>query len=65
MKSIFSFPMARTFGLGTAAKIDSIEIRWNSGKIETIKDVEVDKFHAILEGEGIVSVDKIRPKMKK
>ena len=53
------------FGLGTAAKIDSIEIRWNSGKIETIKDVEVDKFHAILEGEGIVSVDKIRPKMKK
>ncbi len=53
------------FGLGTAAKIDSIEIRWNSGKIETIRDVEVDKFHAILEGEGIVSVDKIRPKIKK
>lgn len=53
------------FGLGAATKIDSIEIRWNSGKIETIKDIEVDKFYAVLEGEGIVSFDKIRPKMKK
>lgn len=53
------------FGLGKATKIDSIEIRWNSGKVETIKDVEVDKFHAILEGEGIVPFEKIRPKVKK
>jgi hypothetical protein len=53
------------FGLGAATKIDSIEVRWNSGKIETIKDVEVDKFLAILEGEGLVPVEKIRPKMKK
>ncbi len=53
------------FGLGKATKIDSIEIRWNSGKIETIKDVEIDKVHAILEGEGIVPVDKIRPKIRK
>ncbi len=53
------------FGLGKATKVDSIEIRWNSGKVETIKDVEADKFHAILEGEGIVSFDKIRPKPKK
>lgn len=53
------------FGLGKATKIDSIEIRWNSGKIETIKDVEVDKFHAILEGEGVVPFEKIRPKVKK
>lgn len=53
------------FGLGKAPKIDSIEIRWNSGKVETIKDVEIDKFHAILEGEGIVPFEKIRPKMKK
>lgn len=53
------------FGLGKVTKIDSIEIRWNSGKIETIKDVEVDKFHAILEGEGVVPFEKIRPKVKK
>jgi hypothetical protein len=53
------------FGLGKATKVDSIEIRWNSGKTETIKDVTADKFHAILEGEGIVPIEKIRPKIKK
>ncbi len=53
------------FGVGKATKVDSVEIRWNSGKTETIKNVEVDKFHAILEGEGIVAADKIRPKLKK
>ncbi len=53
------------FGLGKAAKADEIEIRWNSGKIETLKDVAADKFYGVLEGEGIVPFDKIRPKMKK
>lgn len=49
------------FGLGKSAKADSIEIRWNSGKVETLKDVAVDKFYSILEGEGIVPFEKIRP----
>ncbi len=53
------------FGLGKATKVDSIEIRWNSGKTETIKDVAADKFYAVLEGEGIVPFEKIRPKTKK
>jgi hypothetical protein len=53
------------FGLGKAIKIDSIEIRWTSGKVETIKDVAIDNFHAVFEGEGIVPFDKIRPKVRK
>jgi hypothetical protein len=53
------------FGLGKATKVDSIEIRWNSGKVETMKDVSADKFYGILEGEGIVPFEKIRPKAKK
>jgi len=53
------------FGLGKATKADSIEIRWNSGKVETLKDVAADKFYAVLEGEGIVPFEKVRPKMKK
>lgn len=53
------------FGLGRAAKVDSVEIRWNSGKVEVLKDVEVNKFHSVLEGEGIVPFEKIRPKPKK
>ncbi len=42
------------FGLGKATKIDSLEIRWPSGKVETLKDLEADKFYCVLEGEGIV-----------
>jgi hypothetical protein len=52
------------FGLGKAMKADSIEIRWNSGKIETLKDVAADKFYAVLEGAGIVPFEKIRPAAK-
>ncbi len=53
------------FGLGAATKVDSIEIRWNSGKTETIRDVPADKFYAVLEGEGIVPFEKVRAKIKK
>ncbi|MGI9035810.1 MAG: CRTAC1 family protein [Pyrinomonadaceae bacterium] len=49
------------FGLGKSTKIDSVEIRWTSGKVETLKDVPADKFYSILEGEGIVPFEKIRP----
>src|SRR3984957_9866387 len=41
------------FGLGTAAKIDSVEIRWPSGKTEILKDVPADKIYSVLEGQGI------------
>ena len=53
------------FGLGKASKVDLIEIRWNSGKVETLKDVAADKFYAVLEGKGIVPFEKIRPTLKK
>ncbi|MEP7039268.1 MAG: ASPIC/UnbV domain-containing protein, partial [Acidobacteriota bacterium] len=53
------------FGLGKAMKADEVEIRWNSGKTETIKNVAADKFYGVLEGEGIVPIEKVRPKFKK
>jgi enediyne biosynthesis protein E4 len=49
------------FGLGAATKIDSVEIYWPSGKVETLKNLAVDKFYSVLEGQGIVPFDKIRP----
>jgi len=49
------------FGLNTATKIDSLEIRWPSGKIETLKNLDADKFYSVLEGQGIVPAEKIRP----
>jgi enediyne biosynthesis protein E4 len=41
------------FGLGNASKIDSVEVRWPSGKTETFKDVAADKIYTIAEGQGI------------
>ncbi len=41
------------FGLGSAMKIDSLEVRWPTGKTESFKDVAADKIYAITEGQGI------------
>jgi hypothetical protein len=49
------------FGLGQATKIDFAEIRWPSGKLETFKDLEANRFYSALEGQGIVPPEKIRP----
>jgi hypothetical protein len=38
-----------TFGLGDATKIDSITIRWPSGKRQTLQPLELDKLHVIEE----------------
>ncbi len=49
------------FGLAKATKIDSVEIRWPSGKTETLQNLDANHFYAILEGQGIVPPEKIRP----
>jgi hypothetical protein len=52
------------FGLNDSTKIDSLEIKWPSGKVETIKDLKADQFYSVLEGSGVVDRDKIVPKKK-
>jgi hypothetical protein len=49
------------FGLDKATKIDSLEIHWPSGAEETLKNLDADKFYSVLEGQGIVPAEKIRP----
>ena len=41
------------FGLGKAEKVDTIEIRWPSGQVDTLKDVKVNQLIYVKEGEGI------------
>ncbi len=41
------------FGLGSAAKIDSVEVRWPTGKTESFKDLAADKIYTFIEGQGI------------
>jgi enediyne biosynthesis protein E4 len=40
-------------GVGPAAKIDSIEIRWPSGKIDKLVNPPLNKYVKVVEGEGI------------
>jgi hypothetical protein len=42
------------FGLADAEKIDDVELRWPSGKVEHLKLPAVDKIFTIEEGKGIV-----------
>jgi hypothetical protein len=40
------------FGLGPATRADLIHVRWPSGKIDVLRDVEVDRVLAINEGSS-------------
>jgi len=42
------------FGIGSAAKIDSVEILWPSGKTEKLGPVAVNAATHVVEGRGIV-----------
>ena len=40
------------FGLGSAAKIDWVEVRWPSGLLEKFDNLAVDAIHTLKEGSG-------------
>jgi hypothetical protein len=42
------------FGLGKAEKVDLLEIRWPSGRLETVKDVKANQVIIVKEGAGII-----------
>ena len=41
------------FGLGSRTRVDSIEIRWPTGVLETLRNIEVDRAITIKENAGI------------
>jgi enediyne biosynthesis protein E4 len=44
-----------TFGLGTAAKADSIEVDWPSGQVDKLSNVAASQTVTIQEGKGIAA----------
>ncbi|HET7217512.1 MAG TPA: ASPIC/UnbV domain-containing protein, partial [Vicinamibacterales bacterium] len=40
------------FGLGTAAAVERIEVRWPNGREETWTGLAVDRLHTLKEGTG-------------
>ena len=49
------------FGLGAAASVDQVEIRWPSGRQETLTHLPADHFYAVLEGSGLVPRELLVP----
>jgi enediyne biosynthesis protein E4 len=49
------------FGLGSATKIDSVEVRWPSGAVDKMGPLEADHFYSILEGSGVGPRERILP----
>lgn len=41
-------------GLGTASKIEMVEIRWPSGKVDKLMNPPINTYVKVVEGEGIV-----------
>ncbi len=41
-------------GLGKAAKIESVEIKWPSGKVDKLVDPPINTYIKVTEGEGLV-----------
>ncbi len=52
------------FGLGPATKIDNVEIRWPSGAIDHMNNLEADHLYSVLEGKGVVPTARIRRQLK-
>jgi hypothetical protein len=43
------------FGLGPVERLETVEVRWPSGRVETLVDVAADRILLVAEGRGIVS----------
>jgi hypothetical protein len=53
------------FGIGDAVKVDSVEIHWPSGAIETVSLPAVDRFYTVEEGKGVSSYPALGPAASK
>ena len=49
------------FGLGSADKIDSVEVHWPSGQVDTMSNLRSNQFYSVLEGAGVVDFSRIVP----
>jgi hypothetical protein len=50
------------FGLGTAARIDVVEVNWPSGSHQSFKNVDADQFYKIEEGSERLDLQKFARK---
>jgi len=56
--------MRMHFGLEQATKVEMVEIRWLSGQIDQLKDLDVNRLYVIQEGGKILKSEALKPAMK-
>jgi hypothetical protein len=56
--------MRMHFGLEQATKVDTLEIRWLSGRVDQLKDLAVNRLYVIQEGGKILKVETWKPATK-
>jgi hypothetical protein len=56
--------MRMHFGLEQATKVDEVEIRWLSGQVDQLKDLDVNRLYVIQEGGKILKVEALKPATK-
>jgi hypothetical protein len=49
------------FGSAAATRADEVEIRWPSGTVDVLKNLDADKLYYVLEGKEQVPAVSIRP----
>jgi enediyne biosynthesis protein E4 len=45
------------FGIGSADKVDLLEIRWPSGQADSLKDLKPNRLYYVTEGQGITRTE--------
>jgi hypothetical protein len=45
------------FGIGSAEKVELLEIRWPSGLVETLKDLKPNQLYYVTEGKGVTRTE--------
>jgi hypothetical protein len=53
------------FGLNEAKKVDLVEIRWPSGTVDSLKDMDVNRLYVIQEGGKVLKNEALIPARKK
>src|SRR5580693_7726477 len=56
--------MRMHFGLEQASKVDLVEIRWLSGQVDQLKDLDVNRLYVIQEGGKILKAEVLKPAAK-
>ena len=49
------------FGLGAATRVDRLEVRWPSGSMDVLQNIEANQIITIREGDGVISARRFGP----